>query len=378
MLILVGLILSSLFIPLFNLSSFLIVIISYFILFPIERLIGNKYKKKAKEKLSRIEPLIIGITGSYGKTTFKNVLFDVLQSKFNVLKTPGNVNTPMGIIKFINQELTTNTEVLILELGIDQINGMDKFKDIINLDIGVITSIGENHLANFKSIKNTFKAKMKIQKLLKKNAKLFLNNDDELLKTVKSDDLILFSKSNVKENKIDINGLIFEYNNQEILVPLYGTYLYSYLDGVVKIGEFLGLNADDITYGIKQIKKISRRMEVRKFKKGYFINDSYNINLKGVKESIDLLKTLDGNSVVVLGGMIEQGKDFVKSNNQIKELLKNQNVIFLGSAPHPLISNHQYKNLFILNSLKDAYKLIERLDFTNILLLAKSDDIFLR
>ena len=84
-------------------------------------------------------------------STFKNILYDVLKSKYRVEVTRGNINTLLGITKFINQELKDDIEIFIVELGIDEINGMNKFKEILTLDIGVITSIGENHLSNFKT-----------------------------------------------------------------------------------------------------------------------------------------------------------------------------------------------------------------------------------
>lgn len=374
-----SLILSWILIPLYVFTSLVILTCCFLLLLPLEKMINKRFIKSAREKLKKINPIVIGITGSYGKTTFKNILYDVLKSKYRVEVTRGNINTLLGITKFINQELKDDIEIFIVELGIDEINGMNKFKEILTLDIGVITSIGENHLSNFKTIENTFKAKLKIKNLLKEEGKLLINNDDSYLSSLKENEHIFnFSKKNINQHLITIEGLKFEYNNQEILLPLYGKYIYSYLDGIIKISEFLGLNEDYITFGLTQIKKINRRLEVKKFKNGYFINDSYNININGVKESVELLKSLEGNNAVIIGGIIEQGKHFISSNNKIKDILKDLNVIFIGKEPHPLIKNHQYKNLYIVYSLKDAYILISKLSFTNILLLAKSDDIFLR
>ena len=121
-----------------------------------------------------------------------------------------------------------------------------------------------------------------------------------------------------------------------------------------------------------------RRLEVQKYKEGYFINDSYNINLNGVKESLKVLHSFKGEGVVIIGGIIEQGKYFNKHNSQLKNLLKDENVIFIGERNHPLIKFHSFKTLFIVSSLKEAYTLIDTSSFTNILLLAKSDDIYLK
>ena len=367
------------FIPNIIFFPFISLIGGYLLTYPFELIIRNKYFKSAREKLERINPIIIGITGSYGKTSFKYLLVEILKTGYIVSSPLGNINTPNGISKFINNELKDETEILVLELGIDQLNGMDVFKKFISLDIGVITSIGENHLANFKSLDNTLKAKLKIKGLLKDNGKLYLNSDSTYLSEIKKEEnIIKFSKSNMGKALLNHNGISVTFNNQNIIIPLYGEYVYSYIDGIIKISEFLGINKDLITTGLKQIKPLNRRLEVRKYKNGYFINDSYNVNLKGVEESLKLLSVFKGENVVITGGITEQGKLFNKQNEKYKKLLKNRNVIFIGSSKHPLVEEHQFKSLYIVHSLNEAYTLVDELSFTNVLLLAKGEDLYLR
>lgn len=367
------------FIPNIIFFPFISLIGGYLLTYPFELIIRNKYFKSARKKLERINPIIIGITGSYGKTSFKYLLVEILKTGYIVSSPLGNINTPNGISKFINNELKDETEILVLELGIDQLNGMDVFKKFISLDIGVITSIGENHLANFKSLDNTLKAKLKIKGLLKENGKLYLNNDSTYLSEIKKEEnIIKFSKSNMGKALLNHNGISVTFNNQNIIIPLYGEYVYSYIDGIIKISEFLGINKDLITTGLKQIKPLNRRLEVRKYKNGYFINDSYNVNLKGVEESLKLLSVFKGENVVITGGITEQGKLFNKQNEKYKKLLKNRNVIFIGSSKHPLVEEHQFKSLYIVHSLNEAYTLVDELSFTNVLLLAKGEDLYLR
>ena len=367
------------FIPNIIFFPFISLIGGYLLTYPFELIIRNKYFKSARKKLERINPIIIGITGSYGKTSFKYLLVEILKTGYIVSSPLGNINTPNGISKFINNELKDETEILVLELGIDQLNGMDVFKKFISLDIGVITSIGENHLANFKSLDNTLKAKLKIKGLLKDNGKLYLNSDSTYLSEIKKEEnIIKFSKSNMGKALLNHNGISVTFNNQNIIIPLYGEYVYSYIDGIIKISEFLGINKDLITTGLKQIKPLNRRLEVRKYKNGYFINDSYNVNLKGVEESLKLLSVFKGENVVITGGITEQGKLFNKQNEKYKKLLKNRNVIFIGSSKHPLVEEHQFKSLYIVHSLNEAYTLVDELSFTNVLLLAKGEDLYLR
>ncbi|MBE6143213.1 MAG: hypothetical protein E7177_04430 [Erysipelotrichaceae bacterium] len=379
LLYIVSFLLGGLILSFTTLGALLSLLIGYYLLLPFEFLNNKRYKRKAKEKLESLDIKVIGITGSYGKTTFKNMLYHVLKTTFNVSMPKGNINTPLGICKFINNSLKDNVEVLLLELGIDEVKGMKKFKDFLSLDIGVITSIGENHLSTFKSIENTKKAKLKISELLKKDGKLYLNKDSFYLKNISlKENYEYFSNEEYVEKEITIEGVNITYNDKEIRVPLYGSYVYSYINGIIKISEFLGINKDFIALGLSEIKPIDRRLQLLKYKDGYIINDSYNINLSGVKESLTLLKGLSGSKVVVLGGIIEQGKYYYLNNVRLSNLLSGMEVIFVGSNNHPLISNHNFSKLFITSSLSQAYKLIEENNYKNVLLLAKSEDIFLK
>lgn len=361
------------------LGGILSLIISYYLLLPFELINNKRYKRKARKKLELLDIKVIGITGSYGKTTFKNMLYHVLKTYYIVSMPKGNINTPMGICKYINNSLKDNTEILILELGIDEVKGMEKFKDFLSLDIGVVTSIGENHLSTFKNIENTKKAKLRISELIKDEGKLFLNNDSFYLKKVNlKNEYIYFSSKENLQKEVTINGINLTYNNKDINIPLYGSYVYSYVDGIIKISDFLGLNKDYISLGLSEIEPLERRLQLLKYKDGFIINDSYNINLSGVKESINLLKELPGSKVVVLGGIIEQGKLYYLNNVKLANLLVGLDVIFVGNSNHPLISNHKFSKLYITSNLQNAYKLIEENDYKSILLLAKSDDIFLK
>lgn len=365
---------------LFCLPSILIgsigsLLIAYFLLIPLEYFIKSRYISLAKAKLKRIDPLIIGISGSYGKTSFKYILSSVLSTKYNISFPPGNINTPLGIVKYINNNLEGNTDLLVLELGIDEVRGMEKFKKIFSLDIAVLTTIGENHIVNFKSLDNTLKAKYKIKELLKKEGKLFVNNDDKYLEKLDEEK---FSKHNINKYPLSIKGTKIKYNKSSFYIPLYGEYVYSYIDGAIKIGEFLGINKDLIEIGLRKVKSVSRRMEVKKFSRGYLIDNSYNINKESAKVSIELLDKLNGNNVVIIGGLIEQGKYYSSNNQEIQKLLVNHSIIFIGESSHPLIDNHKFKKLYIVKHINEAYKLLEEYKFDNVLILAKGEDIYLK
>ena len=378
LLIIISLIISIFVLPIFIFTSLVILLLVFYIVLPYELLIKRYYLKKAKKKLNNIDPFIIGISGSYGKTSFKNILYNVLKTKYQVSMPLGNINTLMGITRFINDELKINDEILIVELGIDSSNGMSKFKKLLKLDIGVLTSIGENHLSNFKTLENTFISKMKIKELLKEDGKLFLNDDSLYLKDVEEKgNIIKYTKNNIDIISSSIEGIKVKIQGKEVNINLVGKYNFAYIDGVIKISEELNVPKEYVGLGLKEIKPIKRRLEVKKYKDGYFINNSYNVNLNGVKEALDLLSSLEGSKVVILGGMIEQGKYYYINNNKIKDLLVGYNVILIN--PNKVLTRkNKYKSLYRVKSLDEAYTLVDRYHFKNILLLASPDSIYLK
>ena len=319
-------------------SIFLLVIttiIAFLILLPFEEIVKKYYLNKAKIKLKSFKNMkIIGITGSFGKTSLKYYLKTALEKDFKIAYSPSNVNTLMGITKYINNSLE-ESDFLILELGIDKKNQMDKFKKLLSLDYAFVTSIGNMHLATFKNIDNLLKEKLKISMMLKKEGKLFINDDSQYL------------------NKIEGNNIIKFFNE-------------------------LSLDKSKIFYQSNCFVDFDRRNKVFKKENGYLIDNSYNANLKGIEESLKLLKTLDGESYIILGGIIEQGKNYKVENSKLKEKLIDENVIFIGNKNHPLIENHQFKKLYITKSINEAYKLIREINPNNVLLLCKGDDVYLR
>lgn len=369
----------SFFLPsVYYFNSLFSIILAFIIQYPIEFIIKKYYLKKARKKINP-HTICIGITGSYGKTSFKNFLYEFLKTKFKVKMSPGNVNTLMGLTKFINEEVDSNEEVLIFEIGIDEVNGMKKFRQLLSLDIGIITSIGSNHLVNFKTLDNVFKSKLQIKELLKDNGLLYLNNDDEYLSRIKSSHRVIkYSKKNIKEYELKETGIKIKLFSHDLKIKVFSPYLITYLDALIKIGLGFKMSKIEMIRGMSNLKMIKRRLQICKTKRGYLINDSYNANYLGIKNAVEVLDMFKGSKVIVTSGIIELGKDFVKQNQLVRDLFEGKNVIFVGEKNHPLLINHHFQSLYTLNSLNDAYTLIESLQFENVLLLSKGEDIFLR
>ncbi|MDD4761930.1 MAG: Mur ligase family protein, partial [Candidatus Pacebacteria bacterium] len=158
---------------------FLPLIFSSWILFPFDFLAKKIIVLRARKKLSRLSKIkIIGITGSYGKTTMKEMLFSVLSEKFKIAKTPENINTPLGIARFILRELPLETEIFIVEMGAYKKGDIKELCLLTPPDVAVLTGINESHLERFGNLSNTISAKFEIVRFSKTNASVFLNADD--------------------------------------------------------------------------------------------------------------------------------------------------------------------------------------------------------
>ncbi|MDD7735994.1 MAG: Mur ligase family protein [Bacillales bacterium] len=356
----------------------LIIICTFYLLLPLENRIKKYYIKKARNKLNEFNNIkIIGITGSFGKTSFRNYLVNVLKTKYKVETPINNTNTLMGITKFINSSLN-DCDFLVLELGVDQLNQMKRFKELFSLDHAFITSIGNMHLATFKNIDNVIKEKLSIKDLLKKEGKLFLNHDDIYLSSLNIKNAIYFSKDNLFFEKYDINGISLIYKNKSYLFNVHQRFFLSYFDGILKFSKYVNILVKDIYYSSRCFLDFPRRNFVSKLPRGYLIDNSYNANLKGIKESLFLLSSLKGTKYIITSGIIEQGKNFINENEKLRDLFNGYHVIFIGRKNHPLIKNHNFKELIITKSLKEAYKLIRDINPDNLLILSKGDNIFLR
>src|SRR3989338_5586080 len=153
------------------------------ILWPTDFVIKKTLAAAARRELKRFKNLkVIGITGSFGKTTFKECLAPILSEKYNVLKTPENINTPVGISRLVIKELNEQTQILVIEMGAYQTGDIKEICQIAAPDIAVLTGINEAHLEMFGSIENTIETKFEIAQFAKPDALVVLNEDDALVK----------------------------------------------------------------------------------------------------------------------------------------------------------------------------------------------------
>lgn len=284
-------------------------LISFYIIKPFDYYKRNKTYKKTKNKLNYCNKLkIIGITGSFGKTTTKNFLISLIHPH-RYLSPSGNINTPLGIANYIINNVSIFDRILILELGIDEINGMNEFKKYLNLDIAIITSIGEQHLRTFKTVENIKSAKAKITNLLKNDGKLFYFKneiDDAYLKEniiknaiLPSDYKILFKEKNmvvIRDNKTMIN---VPFTDKNLVKDAFMAY---------KVSLEL-FNSSINALNLSKLSPSPRRKAIYSKDNLTIIDDSYNLNLKGLSSSIKNALKENKPLTIFTGGIFETGKN---------------------------------------------------------------------
>ena len=379
------------------------VYIAYLINLPIEKIIYNKYKNKAKKKLKGMNTINIGITGSYGKTSSKNILNDILSVKYLSYPTPGNLNTPLGLMKTINNNMDKFEEIFIAEISISspETHDIEKSCEIIKPKYGIITNIGIAHLDTFKTEEKIQEAKFKLIESLPTDGLGILNKDDQKQTNYQIKNTCRIKWIGIDNNDADIIAknikythtgtefdAIFKEDNQKLHLKtcLYGKpNVYNILASLL-IAKELKLTNEEMIKGVSNIKPIEHRLQVKKIKDYTIIDDAYNSNPVGANMALDVLNLMPGKKVVVTPGMIElKDKQYIL-NYEFGCHIANiaDYVILVGkNQTKPIYdglikSNYNENNIFITNDIKLAFPKINEIKDDNTYVLLENDlpDLF--
>ena len=278
-------------------------------------------KDLAEHYRKALDIKVVGITGSVGKTSTKEMIASVLSQKYNVLKTAGNFNNEIGLPLTIFN-IREEHEVAVLEMGISDFGEMHRLAKMARPDICVITNIGLCHLENLIDRDGILKAKTEMFDFAQPNAKIILNGDDDKLITVKEWDgfhPIYFGLSTeLNAYAEDIHSLSLRGTkctlhlgdiSLQALIPIPGHHMvYNALAGAL-VGKELGLNTDEIKAGIEALVPVSGRNNMIATDDFLIIDDCYNANPISTKASLDVLATADSRKVAILGDMFELGEN---------------------------------------------------------------------
>ena len=281
----------------------------------------------AKYKRSLYNIPVVAVTGSVGKTSVKDMIYKVVSSKYKTLCTVGNMNNHIGL-PFTILGLD-NHEALIVEMGMNHMGEIHNLSNIAKPTIAVITNIGTAHIGNLGSRENILKAKMEITDGLG-NGALIINNDNDMLRTVKYDNLITIGIDNesdymAKEIEDNIFSANFYIDNNYISIPVGSkAFVYNALFAYA-VGKKLGINDSEIIEALESFKLSPHRLELIKHQDYTIIDDTYNASLDSVNNSLSMLSKVYGRKVFIFGDILELDKYAEEIHKQIgKSVIDNK------------------------------------------------------
>jgi len=344
---------------------------SNFILLPLESLIKYFFLRKAANKIKILQPTVIGITGSYGKTSTKNILAHIISDQKIALATPKSYNTLMGICKVINTSLEKKHEIFIVEMGAYRKGEIRKICKLATPHLVTITSIGPQHIERFGSIDNIIDAKYEIISSLHTGGTAIFNLDDAkteiFIERIKNHPVKLVSSSSnpradlyAKNISCSSKGLSFEiYNRADgrryiCTTRLLGMHTVVNILIALAIAVELGINLSHAIEKIKSLKPVPHRLELTKTPEGLnIIDDAYNSNPVGARNAIETLgHFVGGKKILVTPGLVELGESEEVENTKLGDFAANtcDLVVLIGEDK---INRIQYIQQGLLNNGMD-------------------------
>ncbi|MBR1430433.1 UDP-N-acetylmuramoyl-tripeptide--D-alanyl-D-alanine ligase [Ruminococcus sp.] len=344
---------------------------------PVEKAVQNWYINDAKRILSECPTLHkVGITGSYGKTSMKFYLDELLNSQYNTLKTPESFNTPMGVTITIRRDLKPTHEYFICEMGARRVHEIKELCGIADPHDGIITSVGPQHLETFGSIDNVLNTKFELADHVKaKGGKIYLNGDNELIrkKAPEYPNAVLYGLNegnHYRATDISVSDRGTEFTvtapdgeTQRFSMKLLGEHNVQNVLGAIAYAHGTGISLDKLTLPVKRIAAVPHRLQL--LDKGgnmTFIDDAYNSNPSGCRAALNVLGLFEACRILVTPGMVELGAKQEELNFEFgQEAAKAcDHIVLVGKAQTVPIYNgikdagYDMDNVFVADSLGEA------------------------
>ncbi|MBR3161980.1 MAG: UDP-N-acetylmuramoyl-tripeptide--D-alanyl-D-alanine ligase [Bacilli bacterium] len=364
-----------------NILAFLLCVISNIINYPIEYFIRQYYINDAKKMIRKMPNLIvIGVTGSYGKTSVKNFLMKTLSAKYEVLATPKNYNTTMGVVKTIREELKPIHQIFICEMGAAKVGDIKEICDIVEPKYGVITSIGPQHLKTFKSLDNIIKTKYELYDAVCKNGGItFLNYDNEYISKKEVSNVLTYGIDNKELDysaynlKSSAQGLSFLVKDVLFKTKLIGRHNIVNIVGAIAVANYLGVPIERLVTRVREIKSVEHRLQLISRGNLNIIDDSYNSNPVSSKSALDTLSEFEGIKIIVTPGLIELGEDEEKYNSEFGIYMCDicDYIFIVNSTVSKYIlkginsTNFSEDKIFMVNSPQVAVEKIMNMNFSD-------------
>lgn len=361
-----------------NLCIYLIVWLANLINSPIEQAIRTKFINEAKSKINEMKTTltVVGITGSYGKTTTKNVVTHVLNQKFYPLMTPASYNTPMGITITIRELLKPIHNVFVCEMGAYKLGEIKELTEIAQPNYGILTAIGPQHLNTYKTIENVQTTKFELIEALGADGVAILNFDEPLIRSYtiknKCKKVITYGIESVdvdyraKDIEMTAKGINFtavfpDQTEHQFQLSILGKHNILNALAAIAVAVDLGEDIASITKALATLPQIEHRLQIKPAGAYTIIDDAFNANPVGTKAAIDVLAQMDGKKIVITPGMIELGPEEEKLNQTYGEYMADKVDVVILVGPKqtlPIYNGLKTKmseeQIYVANNLQDA------------------------
>ena len=315
--------------------SHVITLVSLWALQPVENAINKKYYDEAASILASMPGLkVVGITGSYGKTSTKHYLNRILSEKYNVIMTPGSFNTPMGVIRTIREMMKPYNDLFIVEMGAKNIGDIKEICDLVHPQMGIVTAVGPQHLESFKTIENVQRTKFELVDALPADGFAVVNNDFPYVANREVTNVECVRYSVGDENKGDYRAKNIQYSSRgtsftiegcgksvDLQTKLVGECNISNRMAAVIVAMKLDVPEQKIKYAVSRIEQVEHRLNVKRTASGItIIDDAFNSNPDGSRMALDVLGGMTGGKrIVITPGMIELGEKQAYYNEKFGE-----------------------------------------------------------
>lgn len=358
-----------------SLLAVLISLLASILIWPIEKMIYLKFAKKAKEKLNAIDPIVIGITGSYGKTSTKKYLYELLNNDYITFATEKSYNTLNGVCMNINNKLDYNNEVFICEMGATQKNDIVDLCKLVKPKYGIVIEVGMAHLETFKTIENILEEKMKLIESLPSDGVGIINIANNYIKNyhIKNNCRIIkigldsdadYYASNILYSK---NGLEFvchtRNNSFKINTKLLGRHNVVNLLAAIAMALEFKVKIPIIQNVISVLEPVKNRLEIKTIGDITIIDDAFNSNYQGFINALEVLSFFNKTRVLITPGIVEAGSEEKKINYDLaKYIIKACDLVILvknnaSSAIKLGLDEVDFKNVIEVENFQEAYKI---------------------
>lgn len=297
---------------------------------PLEKALSNRYVKDARQRLQAMPELtVIGITGSYGKTSTKNFLHALLSVKYNVLMTPESYNTTLGVVRTIREQLRPTHQILIAEMGAKNPGDIREICDLVHPRYGILTSIGEQHLETFHTVENIVKTKFELIDSLPADGRGFVNADNAYIRERLGEGGFAVTlttyglgHSDVTASDIQVDGAGTSFTitagdeSRRFTTRLLGLHNVQNITGCIAAALALGIPLEDLVYPVRMLKPVEHRLQLLP---GGIIDDAYNANPAGFRSALDVLSGFEAERILVTPGMVELGDKQEALNRELGE-----------------------------------------------------------